>query len=168
MCTTGPGQRTLLLRRLLIALSRNTRMVPRSFLIHGIHLQVRDAVSGGGFADIFRATYRGQSVALKRLRNFSNTPISESEESVSNIHQLLSVTIRIDGNQAFRREALVSSFLEHPNIQPFIGIDKTTFHPLFCIVSPWQQNGNILTWLKFFEALGLQILIDACVRQNSK
>ncbi len=60
-------------------------MVPRSFLISGIHLQDRDAVSGGGFADIFRASYKGQPVALKRLRNFRDSPASKSEEHVSDI-----------------------------------------------------------------------------------
>lgn len=84
-CTTDPEQRTHLLRRLLIALSRNTQAVPRSFLINGIEVQDRDAVGGGGFADIFRAIYKDQPVALKRLRTFMNQPVTASEENVSDI-----------------------------------------------------------------------------------
>ncbi len=82
-CTTDPERRIHLLRRLLTALSRNTKMVPRSFLLSGVQLQDRDAVSGGGFADIFRASYRGKPVALKRLRNFKDSPLSEEEKHVS-------------------------------------------------------------------------------------
>ena len=67
---------------------------------------------------------------------------------------------KADENQAFRREALVSWFLDHPNIQSFVGIDQTTFSPLLCIVSPWQQNGNILIWLTHCDTLGLPILVD--------
>ncbi len=66
--------------------------------------------------------------------------------------------------QEFRREAFVSWFLSHPNIQPFLGIDQATFFPLLCIVLTWQQNGNILDWLKYFKTLGLPILVDECVR----
>lgn len=88
-CTTDPERKTHILRRLLIALSRNTKTVPRSFVISGIQLQDRDAVSGGGFADIFRASYRGQPVALKRLRNFKDNPVSEEEKDVSGLHENL-------------------------------------------------------------------------------
>lgn len=86
LCSNNFGQRISLLRRLLIALARKTQRVPRSFLISGVHLPARDAVGGGGFADIFRASYRGQFVALKRLRTFVSQPPSISEINVSNIY----------------------------------------------------------------------------------
>lgn len=64
-------------------------MVPRSFLIRGVRLQNNIPVNGGGFADIYLASYKGGVVALKRLRNSRDRPVSESEEDVSSIYQAL-------------------------------------------------------------------------------
>lgn len=64
-------------------------MIPRSFLIRHVRLQGKTPVNGGGFADIFLASYKGRLVALKRLRNFKDRPISEEEEDVSSIYQAL-------------------------------------------------------------------------------
>ena len=72
-----------LLQRLLITLSKNKKSLPQSLYLHGVVMQGMYAVSGGGFADIFRASYRGQHVALKRLRRFYDRAPSESEENVS-------------------------------------------------------------------------------------
>jgi hypothetical protein len=55
-------------RRLLIKLSEASEIIPASVLIRGLSLIEQQPVSGGGFADIYRAMYRGQEVALKHLR----------------------------------------------------------------------------------------------------
>ena len=55
-------------RRLLIKLSEASEIIPASVLIRGLSLIESQPVSGGGFADIYRAMYRGQEVALKHLR----------------------------------------------------------------------------------------------------
>ena len=128
-----------------------------------MHLQDRDPVSGGGFADIFQASFRDQPVALKRLRSFTDRPVSKSEENVSSIYRMPGIVTRANEYQAFRREALVSWFLDHLNIQSFMGIDKTTFPALICIVTPWQQNGNVLVWLAHIDAMGLPIVVDESV-----
>lgn len=44
-----------------------------------------------------------------------------------------------------------------------MGIDKTTFPALLCIVTPWQQNGNILVWLGHIDTLGLPVVVDESV-----
>lgn len=41
-----------------------------------------------------------------------------------------------------------------------MGVDMITFSPLLCIVSPWQENGDILAWLAYCDALGLPIVVD--------
>ena len=38
--------------------------------------------------------------------------------------------------------------MTHPNIQPFIGMDLRTFGTYPCMVSPWQDNGNIVECLE--------------------
>ncbi len=56
------------LRILLYRLASAARLYPFPFFVHGLHLAKREPVVGGYFADIFRASYDGQEVALKRLR----------------------------------------------------------------------------------------------------
>ncbi|KAJ7607401.1 kinase-like domain-containing protein, partial [Roridomyces roridus] len=46
------------------------------------------------------------------------------------------------------REALVWKDLIHPNILPFIGIDRDTFSSSLCMVSPWMVNGTVLQYLQ--------------------
>jgi hypothetical protein len=56
--------------RLLVKLSENCGILPPILSITGIENCSKEPVAGGGFADIFRASYRGEDVALKRLRDF--------------------------------------------------------------------------------------------------
>jgi hypothetical protein len=54
----------------MVRLAAASLRLPRSLYIRDIDLgPVRDVVSMGGHADIFKAQYRGHPVALKRLRN---------------------------------------------------------------------------------------------------
>ncbi len=92
-------------------------MVPRSSLIKGVQLQDRDPVAGGGFADIFRASYNGQLVALKRLRNFRDSPVSRSEENVGSISWTpfhADQRQRKPGVSERSLRLVVSGSLEHP------------------------------------------------------
>ncbi|KAJ7145913.1 kinase-like domain-containing protein [Mycena epipterygia] len=47
----------------------------------------------------------------------------------------------------FCREALVWRDLHHPNILPFIGIDRESFPSSLSMVSPWMEHGTILKYL---------------------
>jgi hypothetical protein len=54
---------------LLLKLASTSRKFPYSFFVDGVDIGTsRDPVAQGGFADVFRGTYRGQAVALKRPR----------------------------------------------------------------------------------------------------
>ena len=54
--------------------------------------------------------------------------------------------------------------LVHPNIQPFIGVDRITFFPCPCMVSPWQANGNIMACLRYIEQeLKFSVILDEWV-----
>ncbi|KAF8077682.1 kinase-like domain-containing protein [Lyophyllum atratum] len=112
-------------RRLLVKLSETSEIIPASVLIRGLTLIDNQPVSGGGFADIYRATYRGQEVALKHLR------VRQDQDSQ-----------RI--RRAFGREALVWQQLKHPNVLPFLGIDSEVFPSSLCMASPWMRHGTIL------------------------
>ena len=78
------------LRHLLVRLSKAAGVLPTSIFLEDVecHGTDRDTIAGGGFADIFRATYRGQKVALKRLRVFSSQEAVGSYNAVSLNHAL--------------------------------------------------------------------------------
>ncbi|EIN06484.1 kinase-like protein, partial [Punctularia strigosozonata HHB-11173 SS5] len=46
------------------------------------------------------------------------------------------------------REALPWRQLNHPNVLPFLGIERDTQPPWLCLVSPWIDFGNILRYLE--------------------
>ncbi|KAF8174693.1 kinase-like domain-containing protein, partial [Mycena galopus ATCC 62051] len=46
------------------------------------------------------------------------------------------------------REALLWKDLHHPNILPFLGIDRYSFPSFFCMVSPWMEHGTVINYLK--------------------
>ncbi len=56
------------LRRLLVRLSKAAGVLPMSIFLSGVECTDRNCIAGGGFADIYLATYKGRKVALKRLR----------------------------------------------------------------------------------------------------
>ena len=56
--------------RLAVRLSVECGILPQSLVINGVEDCSKDNISGGGFADVFRATYDGKAVALKRLRDY--------------------------------------------------------------------------------------------------
>ena len=56
--------------RLVVKLSENCGILPASINITGVIHRGKVPVSGGGFADVYQATYEGKLVALKCLRDF--------------------------------------------------------------------------------------------------
>lgn len=57
-------------RRLLVKISVVSGIIPTSLTIQGVTLLEKEAVFGGGFADIYKASYKNSEVALKRMRIF--------------------------------------------------------------------------------------------------
>ncbi|KAJ4491943.1 kinase-like domain-containing protein [Lentinula edodes] len=112
-------------RRFLISLSKISTNLPQYMFIDGV-ASVKDKNSyGGTFGDVYRSTYKGKPVALKRLRHF------QLEES----HRIY-------------QEALIWQRLYHKFILPFLGIDAENFPRQPCMVSPWMANGTITQFLK--------------------
>ncbi|KAJ7728407.1 kinase-like domain-containing protein [Mycena maculata] len=117
------------IRRIIRKLSETCNKLPASIFIQGVTDCDPRPITGGGYADVYRALYERQPVALKRLRDY--------------IQGVDARTIRLK----FCREALVWQNLRNPYILPLIGIDGETFSPSLCMVSPWMVNGTILAYL---------------------
>ncbi|KAJ6542648.1 kinase-like domain-containing protein [Mycena capillaripes] len=116
-------------RRLIIRLSEARDQLPSSLFITGVTNHDEHPTFSGGFGDIYRASFHGGRVSLKRIRMFhagADSPRSRLQ---------------------FCREALVWQTLRHEYVLPLIGIDRETFPSSFCMVSPWMKHGTILKYL---------------------
>ncbi|KAJ7231346.1 kinase-like domain-containing protein [Mycena rebaudengoi] len=117
-------------RRMIVKLSEACDTLPSSLFITGVSGRDNHATFGGGFGDIYRASYKGKTVALKQMRAFHRG---------SELRRIRS---------QFCREALIWQQLKHPYILPMLGIDQESFPPSLCMVSPWMENGTVLKYLE--------------------
>ncbi|KAJ7233219.1 kinase-like domain-containing protein [Mycena rebaudengoi] len=60
----------------------------------------------------------------------------------------------------FCREALIWQHLRHPYILPMIGIDRNSFSPSLCMVSPWMENGTVLRYLEDHKGANVDRLLS--------
>jgi len=138
--------------RALRKLCGRTGLLPQSIYLSGSSVQrVSSAPSfGGGFADICKGEFRGESVALKSLRVYGP----------DNIRKVL---------KSFCKEAVVWRRLAHPNIASFLGAVNCDTLPL-CMVSPWMKNGNMTTFVKVYPCSNRLVLvrIDICINLSPK
>ncbi|KIK61418.1 hypothetical protein GYMLUDRAFT_166629, partial [Collybiopsis luxurians FD-317 M1] len=118
--------------RTLRYLSNNYHILPSSLTVTDIRQESYHPVAGGGFADIWRGSMGDQPVCLKVLRL-----VVETDEEV-----------RKNLRRRFYNEALIWRQLKHPNILPLLGVNADLFTPSFCLISPWMENKNIITFLK--------------------
>ncbi|KAJ7202377.1 kinase-like domain-containing protein [Mycena pura] len=116
-------------RRLRRTLVEASDQLPAALFISGVSDPDQHPTFRGGFGDVYRASFAGKRVALKRIRTFT-------ADSIAN-------QIRLK----FCREALVWQGLRHRFILPLLGIDRHTFTPSFCMVSPWMKYGTVLKYL---------------------
>ncbi|KAJ7442175.1 kinase-like domain-containing protein [Mycena galericulata] len=116
-------------RRIILKLSESSDKLPSCLFITGVTGRGEHPTCGGGFGDVYQATYGGKSVALKHVRPFVQS---------SDVRR-----IRLK----FCQEALVWRELHHPHILPFLGIDRESFSSSLCMISPWMRNGTVLHYL---------------------
>ncbi|KIK64861.1 hypothetical protein GYMLUDRAFT_403232 [Collybiopsis luxurians FD-317 M1] len=108
-------------------------ILPSSLFIQDVQKDGRTAIAGGGFSDIWRGiTTSNQFVCIKVLR----LTLEQFEEEREKIRK------------RFSTEALVWRQLRHPNILPLLGVNDQLFEPSFCLISPWMENRDIITYLK--------------------
>ncbi|KAJ3487298.1 hypothetical protein NLI96_g3651 [Meripilus lineatus] len=69
------GEYKIILHRAAVRLARDSEMIPSSIIIEGVMLDLiaraKGPVDGGLFSDIFRGTWNGTDVAIKRLRAYA-------------------------------------------------------------------------------------------------
>ncbi|KAF8190021.1 kinase-like domain-containing protein [Mycena galopus ATCC 62051] len=112
--------------------SQAGEQLPSSLFITGVDDRDEHPTFGGGFGDVYQASYQGKTVALKRIRIFTADTTTHRNRLVGQ----------------FYHEALVWQSLDHPFILPLLGIDRSTFAPSFCMVSPWMRHGTVLKYLR--------------------
>ncbi|KAF7336057.1 Kinase-like protein [Mycena sanguinolenta] len=117
-------------RHLIQKVSEAGGQLPSSLFIEGVDDHDEHPTFGGGFGDVYQASYQGRRVALKRIRTFT-------ADSTTHRNRL-----------EFYKEALVWQGLQHRFILPLLGIDRLTFAPSFCMVSPWMKRGTVLKYLQ--------------------
>ena len=103
----------------------------------------------GGFCDLFRGTYNGLPVALKRYRILKDT--TREKKMVCGSHRIpciLRAVIDCTGQQ-FYQECLIWWNLSNPHIIPLLGITYDLFvnREVPCPVTPWMGNGNVRDFL---------------------
>ncbi|KAJ3756535.1 hypothetical protein EV360DRAFT_47785, partial [Lentinula raphanica] len=103
-------------------------VLPSSVYLKDLVCESKNAVTGGGFSDVWIGRLHDQCVCIKVLRFF---------QQGSNRDSLI---------QALSKEVLLWRQLKHPNILPFLGVNTELFAPSFCIVSPWMSNGDIIKY----------------------
>ncbi|TDL20541.1 kinase-like protein [Rickenella mellea] len=123
-------------------LVRETGILPVGLLVTNAKRIGGDPVSGGGFADVWRGEFRGTPVAMKVLRIFQ-----VGKNNLETIHR------------KFCEEALIWQQLNHDNILPFIGISKNEFKPRLALISPWMENGTLISYLNDNEDVNRHSLI---------
>ncbi|KAJ7353604.1 kinase-like domain-containing protein [Mycena albidolilacea] len=128
--------------RIIRKLSERCGRLPSSLFIVGVTGRDEHPSFGGGFGDIYRASYGDQRVALKRMRYF----IRGSD--------LRRIRLR------FCREALLWKDLQHAHILPFLGIDRDTFPSSLCMVSPWMEHGTVMHYLKTYGYANVDKLLS--------
>ena|SRR5882762_2419391 len=57
----------------LLKLSRTSGLYPECMMLKGLELSGNSAIDGGGFGDIWKGLFKGQEIAVKILRIFSQS-----------------------------------------------------------------------------------------------
>ncbi|GLB35197.1 putative protein tyrosine kinase [Lyophyllum shimeji] len=123
------GQRYLEYQRGLFELHQLTGIPPSVKVLNGEVVKIGDlAIAGGTYSDIWQGIWLGKKkVALKALRN-----IKAADPKA---------------RKRFEHEVKVWADLHNDHILPFYGIVTDQGQHLQ-MVSPWQDNGNVLDYVK--------------------
>ncbi|KIJ47193.1 hypothetical protein M422DRAFT_778154 [Sphaerobolus stellatus SS14] len=97
-----------------------------------------NAVTGGGYSDVWTGYFNGKLVAIKVPRRFNSLGVSLTKEKLF---------------RRFWREYRVWASLSHPNILPFLGYSITFSQTALCevpaLISPWMRNGTLSHYLEW-------------------
>ncbi|KAJ7113503.1 kinase-like domain-containing protein, partial [Mycena epipterygia] len=124
----------------LLRLSRVSGLHPRCFSLSGLQ-KLGEQVAAGGFGDIWKGLFHGQTVSVKIMRLFEDSDVAAVLKE-------------------FGREAVIWRQLCHPNLLPFFGLYYLDRR--LCLVSPWMENGNIMKFLskELYKTDRLSLILD--------
>ncbi|KAM6503100.1 hypothetical protein JOM56_000043 [Amanita muscaria] len=109
-------------RRLVIKIAARLTTAPKSLFLNPDEIPIPSLpIDCGGLAFVYKSSYHGAQVALKRVRS-----------------------CKID--KAFLQEALAWRTLSHKYILPFIGIFVDSSQSFFSLVAPFMENGTLRDW----------------------
>ena len=102
----------------------------------------------GGFTNLWKRDWDGRKVAVKVLRF---APDDDRSKTIKVTALLASRPIRVTWGahlhlQRFCKEVLLWKRLNHPNLLTFYG--ASTVQNQFCMIHPWMENGNILSYTR--------------------
>ncbi|KAJ7113516.1 kinase-like domain-containing protein, partial [Mycena epipterygia] len=142
-----------LLCKALLRLSRASGLHPRCFSLPGLK-KIGQQVAAGGFGDIWKGSYRGQTVSVKVMRLFQDSDVKAV---------LKFWNVGFTFLQEFGREAVIWRQLSHPNLLPFFGLYYLDSR--LSLVSPWMENSNILKFLsqKSHKTDRLSLILDVAL-----
>ncbi|KAG6836667.1 hypothetical protein H0H93_005214 [Arthromyces matolae] len=99
-----------------------------------------EPVAAGGFADIYKGTFKGETVCIKVMRVYE----SSDKEHIM---------------KQFSREVLLWGQLLHPNVLPVYGLYRLRGRP--CLVMPWMEHGDVNKYLKERPSVSrLSLVVD--------
>ncbi|KAF9449951.1 kinase-like protein [Macrolepiota fuliginosa MF-IS2] len=114
---------------LLCALTKSAQVFPQCYELKDIE-EDPQIIAAGGFSEIRKGTYQGQTICLKVLRQYHQPDRNE----------------RMLGMVA--KEFVLWAHLSHPNILPLYGVYYSGGSRHICLVCPWIKNGNLVEYLK--------------------
>ncbi|KAJ8094292.1 Rho guanine nucleotide exchange factor [Marasmius tenuissimus] len=123
-----PEQSRSIIFNVMLGLSKSSGLYPKCLTLKNVDKLGERPVAGGGFGDVWKGRVADQPVCLKVVRVFTK----------SDVGQLV---------KEYMREAIVWQQLRHPNLLPFLGIYHLSENEL-CLVSPWMERGNLVTYLQ--------------------
>jgi hypothetical protein len=112
--------------------------IPEKLAVTDVFLLSQHPVKYNRLSNIYHGQYKNTNgeqveIALKVLGIFAERSEEQQEEL---------------WHHRFIQEALVWHDLKHRNIEPFFGVDSTTFpHPARVMVSQWMAQGSVLEYI---------------------
>ena len=95
----------------------------------------------GGFAEVWKAEHNGREVAVKVLKVYATSDLTDVTRVCSRVFRGTSVGQLTSTTQRFCKEAIGWKALRHENVLPLLGVMMIANQ--LAMVSEWMVNGNI-------------------------
>ncbi|KAL0058646.1 hypothetical protein AAF712_014672 [Marasmius tenuissimus] len=116
--------------KVMLRLSKKSGLYPKCLKINNVERMGSHPVAGGGFGDVWKGRIADEIVCLKVVK----------------VYLAFDVQQRL---KEYMQEAIVWQQLRHPNLLPFAGLYYLgEGQGQLCLVSPWMERGNLVTFLK--------------------